>query len=82
MHLGSRAVGGAALVMTEAAAALPEARSSPQDLGIWNDDHVHFLRRIVDFTHEQGGATGIQLAHARAQSQYVETMGRGTGLFL
>lgn len=64
VHLGSRAVGGAALVMTEAAAVLPEARISPQDLGVWKDDHVHFLRHIVDFLHEQGSAAGIQLAHA------------------
>ncbi|GAC1432770.1 MAG: NADH:flavin oxidoreductase/NADH oxidase [Terriglobales bacterium] len=64
VHLGSRAVGGAALVMTEAAAVLPEARISRQDLGVWKDDHVHFLRHIVDFLHEQGSAAGIQLAHA------------------
>ncbi|MDP9161263.1 MAG: NADPH dehydrogenase NamA [Acidobacteriota bacterium] len=64
VHLGSRAVGGAGLVMTEAAAILSEARISPQDLGIWKDDHIHFLARIVDFLHAQGSAAGIQLAHA------------------
>ena len=42
VHLGSRAVGGAGLVLTEATAVLPEGRISPQDLGIWKDDHVHF----------------------------------------
>lgn len=64
VHMGSRAVGGAGLVMTEAAAILSEARISPQDLGIWKDDHIHFLARIVDFLHAQVSATGIQLAHA------------------
>jgi 2,4-dienoyl-CoA reductase-like NADH-dependent reductase (Old Yellow Enzyme family) len=64
VHLGSRAVGGAGLVMTEATAVLPEGRISPQDLGIWNDDHVEPLRRIVRFIHEQGSVAGMQLAHA------------------
>ena len=64
VHLGSRAVGGAGLVFTEAAAVLPEGRITPQDLGIWNQEHVTPLRRIVDFLHTQGAAAGIQLAHA------------------
>ena len=64
VHLGSRAVGGAGLVMTEATAVLPEARISPQDLGIWKDEHIDFLRRIVSFIHEQRSAAGMQLAHA------------------
>jgi 2,4-dienoyl-CoA reductase-like NADH-dependent reductase (Old Yellow Enzyme family) len=64
VHLGSRAVGGAALVMTEATAVLPEARISPQDLGIWSEAHVEPLERIVKFIHAQGGVAGIQLAHA------------------
>ena len=64
VHLGSRAVGGAGLVMTEATAVLPEARISPQDLGIWSDDHVEPLKRIVHFIHEQGSVAGMQLAHA------------------
>ncbi len=64
VHLGSRAVGGAGLVMTEATAVLPEGRISPQDLGIWSDDHVEPLRRIVRFIHEQGSVAGMQLAHA------------------
>src|SRR5678816_1586454 len=54
VHLGSRAVGGAGLVMTEATAVLPEGRISPQDLGIWKDEHVDFLKRIVSFIHAQG----------------------------
>src|SRR5438094_5561216 len=64
VHLGSRAVGGAGLVMTEATAVLPEGRISPQDLGIWSDAHVEPLRRIVRFIHDQGSAAGMQMAHA------------------
>lgn len=64
VHLGSRAVGGASLVFTEATAVLPEGRISPQDLGIWSDGHVEFLSRIVKFLADHGAAAGIQLAHA------------------
>lgn len=64
IHLGSRAVGGAALVFTEATAVLPEGRISPQDLGIWDDAHVEFLSRITRFVQAQGAAPGMQLAHA------------------
>jgi 2,4-dienoyl-CoA reductase-like NADH-dependent reductase (Old Yellow Enzyme family) len=64
VHLGSRAVGGAGLVMTEATAVLPEGRISPQDLGIWDDGHIEMLGRIVGFIHEQGSIAGMQLAHA------------------
>jgi 2,4-dienoyl-CoA reductase-like NADH-dependent reductase (Old Yellow Enzyme family) len=71
VHLGSRAVGGAGLVLTEATAVVPEGRISPQDLGIWSDDHVPALRRIVSFIHEQGTVAGMQLAHAgRKASTY------------
>ena len=64
VHLGSRAVGGAGLVLTEATAVLPEGRISPQDLGIWADGHIELLSRIVSFIHEQGSIAGMQLAHA------------------
>jgi 2,4-dienoyl-CoA reductase-like NADH-dependent reductase (Old Yellow Enzyme family) len=64
VHLGSRAVGGAGLVLTEATAVLPEGRISPQDLGIWDDGHIEMLSRIVGFIHEQGSIAGMQLAHA------------------
>jgi len=64
VHLGSRAVGGAAMVMTEASAVLPEGRISPQDLGIWKDDHIPALARIFRFIDEQGAVPGMQLAHA------------------
>ena len=64
VHLGSRAVGGAGLVLTEATAVLPEGRISPQDLGIWADEHIEMLSRIVGFIHKQGSVAGMQLAHA------------------
>ncbi len=71
VHLGSRAVGGAAVVFCEATAVLPEGRISPQDLGIWSDRHAEALARIVKFIHEQGSLAGIQLAHAgRKASTY------------
>jgi 2,4-dienoyl-CoA reductase-like NADH-dependent reductase (Old Yellow Enzyme family) len=71
VHLGSRAVGGAGLVLTEATAVLPEGRISPQDLGIWSDKHVEPLARVVRFIHEQGSVAGMQLAHAgRKASTY------------
>jgi 2,4-dienoyl-CoA reductase-like NADH-dependent reductase (Old Yellow Enzyme family) len=71
VHLGSRAVGGAGLVLTEATAVLPEGRISPQDLGIWSDDHIKTLSRIMTFIQEQGSVAGMQLAHAgRKASTY------------
>jgi 2,4-dienoyl-CoA reductase-like NADH-dependent reductase (Old Yellow Enzyme family) len=64
VHLGSRAVGGAGLILTEATAVLPEGRISPQDLGIWEDGHLEMLSRIAGFVHERGSVAGMQLAHA------------------
>ncbi len=64
IHLGSRAVGGAGLVLTEAAAVSPEGRITPADLGIYDDAHVAELSRIVRFITSQGAIAGIQLAHA------------------
>ena len=64
VHLGSRAVGGAGLIITEATAVSPEGRISPGDLGIWSDEHIAPLKRITDFIHEHGAIAGIQLAHA------------------
>ena len=78
VHLGSRAVGGAGLVLTEATAVLPEGRISPQDLGIWMDDHIEPLARIVKFIHEQGSVAGMQLANAgRKASTYAPGRGHG-----
>jgi 2,4-dienoyl-CoA reductase-like NADH-dependent reductase (Old Yellow Enzyme family) len=64
VHLGSRAVGGAGLVFTEAAAVVPEGRISPQDLGVWSEAHYQPLARAAHFIAAQGGVPGIQLAHA------------------
>ena len=64
VHLGSRAVGGAAAVLTEATAVTPEGRISPDDLGIWKDAHVEMLARIFRFAAEHGAAPGMQLSHA------------------
>jgi 2,4-dienoyl-CoA reductase-like NADH-dependent reductase (Old Yellow Enzyme family) len=64
VHLGSRAVGGAGLVIVEATAVTPEGRITPQDMGIWTDGHIAPLKRIVEFMHQNGSRAGIQLAHA------------------
>ena len=64
VHLGSRAVGGASVVFTEASAVSPEGRISPQDLGIYKDAHIENLSRITRFICEQGAIPGIQIAHA------------------
>ena len=64
VHLGTRAAGGTGLIFTEATAVSPEGRISPGDLGIWKDEHIRDLSRIVSFIHQQGAVAGIQLAHA------------------
>lgn len=64
VHLGSRAVGGAALIITEANSVSPEGRISPEDLGIWEDGHIAKLEQIVQFVHSQHCFIGTQLAHA------------------
>lgn len=64
VHLGSRAVGGAALVMTEATGVSPEGRISPEDTGIWNDQQAEVFGRIAAFIRSQDAVPGIQLAHA------------------
>lgn len=68
VHLGSRAVGGAALVFSEATAVSPEGRISPGDLGLWKDEQIPFLKRITEFIEKQGSVPGIQLAHAGRKS--------------
>jgi 2,4-dienoyl-CoA reductase-like NADH-dependent reductase (Old Yellow Enzyme family) len=78
VHLGSRAVGGAGLVMTEATAVSPEGRISPRDLGVWSDAHVGPLRDVARFVRSQGAAAGTQLAHAgRKASTEVPWLGQG-----
>ena len=64
VHLGSRAVGGAGLVFTEATAVTREGRISPGDLGIWDDRHIEPLAQVARFIHRMGAVAGIQLAHA------------------
>jgi anthraniloyl-CoA monooxygenase len=64
VHLGSRAVGGAGLVMTEMTDVAPEARISPGCAGLWSQEHARAWRRITRFVHAQGGRIGVQLGHA------------------
>jgi 2,4-dienoyl-CoA reductase-like NADH-dependent reductase (Old Yellow Enzyme family) len=78
VHLGSRAVGGAAVVMTEAAAVEARGRITPHDLGIYQDEHIEMLARINAFLKEQGAVPAIQLAHAgRKASTYRPWSGSG-----
>lgn len=64
VHLGSRAAGGAGLVICEATAVSPEGRISPSDLGLWKDEHIQPLRRVTEFIKKMGACAGIQLAHS------------------
>lgn len=80
VHLGSRAVGGAAVVFAEASAVTPEGRISPWDLGIWKDDHIAPLARIADFVRRQGALPGIQIAHAGRKASTIEPWNAGKPL--
>lgn len=64
VHLGSRAIGGAGLVFTEATAISPEGRITPADLGLWKNEHIAELQHITAFLHQHGAYAGMQLAHA------------------
>lgn len=64
VHLGSRAVGGASLIIAEATAVCPEGRISPQDMGLWSQGHVAALKKITAFIKSQNAIPGIQIAHA------------------
>jgi 2,4-dienoyl-CoA reductase-like NADH-dependent reductase (Old Yellow Enzyme family) len=64
VHYGSRAVGGASLIIQEATAVSQEGRISPGDLGLYKEEHIEKLQNITDFIHQQGAIAGIQLAHA------------------
>ena len=78
VHLGSRAVGGAGLIFTEATAVSPEGRISPDDAGIWNDEQINAYKRITSFIKSQNSVPGIQLAHAgRKASTYSPWKGNG-----
>ena len=70
VHLGSRAVGGSALIIQEATAVSPEGRITHGDMGIWKDEHIEKSRQIVDFVHSQNALIGIQLAHAGRKASY------------
>jgi NADPH2 dehydrogenase len=63
-HYVSRAVGQVGLIILEATAVTPQGRISPQDLGIWSDEHIEGLAKLVELMKEHGAATGIQIAHA------------------
>lgn len=76
VHLGSRAVGGAALIIQEASAVSPEGRITYGDAGIWKDEHIEKWRQITDFIKENGAVPGIQLAHAGRKAS-CETPWRG-----
>ena len=71
VHLGSRAVGGAGLVFCEATSVSPEGRISPDDLGIWKDEHIPFLKNITTFIKENNSVPGIQLAHAGRKASHL-----------
>lgn len=64
VHLGSMAQRGWANIMVEATAVVPEGRITPEDMGIWSDEHIAPLKRIVDYVHASRGKIGIQIAHA------------------
>lgn len=70
VHLGSRAVGGSALIIQEATAVSPEGRITHGDMGIWKDEHIEKSKQIVDFVHSQNALIGIQLAHAGRKASY------------
>lgn len=80
VHLGSRAVGGAGLVIAEATAVLPEGRISAQDLGLWNEEQIAPLQRIAAFIEAQGAVPGIQLAHAGRKASLTEPWNGDTQL--
>jgi len=64
VHLGSRAAGGAGLIIQEATAVSPEGRITPGDLGLYKEEHIEMLQRITSFIHQHGAVAGVQLAHA------------------
>jgi len=74
-HYGSRAAGGTGLIFTEACAVSPEGVISKQDLGIYKDEHIEGLKRIVDICHSFGAKVGIQLAHALVEKLLEEDPG-------
>jgi 2,4-dienoyl-CoA reductase-like NADH-dependent reductase (Old Yellow Enzyme family) len=72
IHLGSKAVGGAGLIITEATAVSAEGRITFADLGIYHDEHIPKLKQITDFIHAHGAIAGVQLAHAGRKASHAE----------
>ncbi len=81
VHLGSRAVGGAGLIISEAAAISPEGRITSHDLGIWSDEHIPGLKRITSFLKANGSVPGIQLAHAGRKASHNRPWEGGKAIF-
>ena len=79
VHLGARAAGGFGLVLTEAAAVVPEGRITAQDAGLWTDEQALAWRRIVDFVHARGSLAGVQLAHAGRKASTFRPWAAGHG---
>ena len=82
VHLGSRAVGGAGLIILEASAVSPEGRITPDDLGIYDDGHIEGLEKITRFLMGQGAVPGIQLAHAGRKASHTSPWKGGRQLAL
>ena len=82
VHYGSRAVGGAGLIILEASAVSPEGRITPYDLGIWNEEQTLQLQKIAAFIHENGAVAGIQIAHAGRKASHDKPTNGGKQLTL
>lgn len=80
VHLGSRAVGGAGLVIVEATAVSPEGRITPDDVGLWKEEHIAGLQRINAFLESQGAVPGVQLAHAGRKASHRSPWNGGTAI--
>ena len=80
VHLGSRAIGGAGLVICEATAVAPEGRISAEDLGLWSDEHIAPLHKITQFIEQQGSVAGVQLGHAGRKASVFPPWLNRTGL--
>jgi len=75
VHYGTRAVGGVGLIIQEATAIMPNGRITDQDLGIWSDDHIKGLKKLVDIMHENGSVAGIQINHAGRKAKVDHPIG-------
>jgi len=75
VHYGSRAIGGIGLIIQEATGVVPDGRITTNDLGIWSDDHISGLRKIVDTIHLNGAKAGIQINHAGRKAKVDEPVG-------